>query len=115
MINTGVKFMFSIYKVSSFAIIAAISATVLMSTSSIAATTSKAEAAPMTIAFAETISRNDARQMVRSQLKDNGKRHLRVGQTVKRKGSWIVSVNTASNIFLYKVKIDAVSGEMSRA
>lgn len=115
MIDTGVKFMFSIYKVSSFAIVAAISATVLMSTSSIAATQGTAEAAPMTVAFADAITRSEARQMVRDQFANSTRKGLRLGHTSKRRGAWVVSVVSVEGVPVYKVKIDAVSGEMSRS
>lgn len=107
--------MFSIYKVSSFAVVAAISATVLMSTSSIAAATGTTEAAPMTTAFSDTISRSQAREMVREQIANDTRKGLRLGKTTKRNGAWVVSVVSVQGIPVYKVKIDVVSGEMSRA
>lgn len=115
MINTGVKFMFSTYKVSGFAVAAAISASVLMSASSMAATTGTVQAAPMTIAFADTISRSEAREMVREQIANDTRKGLRLGKTTKRSGAWIVSVVSVQGIPVYKVRIDVVSGEMSRA
>lgn len=107
--------MFSIYKVSTLAIVAAISASALMSIGSVArAEEPTAASEPMVVAFAQ-VSRTEARRIVREQLKADGKRSLRVGETVKRKGTWIVTVTTIAGITVYKVKVDADSGELSRA
>lgn len=107
--------MFSNYKVSTIAIVAALSASVMMPASSMAATGNKAEAAPMVIAFADTVSRTEARAMVRDQLRSSGVRDLRLGQTKRRKGAWLVTVTTNAGIAVYVVKVDIASGEMSRA
>lgn len=109
--------MFSIYKVSSLAVAAVVSASVLMSANAIAETPGSAQAqeTPMVLAAGDTISRSEARSMVRDQLKANGNRKLRVGSTSRSHGAWIVTVVTSQGTPAYKVRIDAVSGEMSRA
>lgn len=105
--------MFSFYKISTLAIVAAISASALMSVGSVARAEETA-AEPIVMAFAE-ISRTEARKIVKEQLKADGKRTLRVGNTVRGDGTWIVTVTTAQGTPVYKVEVDAVSGELSRA
>lgn len=109
--------MFSIYKVGTFAAVAVISASVLMSTSSIAAPAqpTEAEAAPMVVAFAQTVTKSEARRMVRDQLRADGNRKLRVGTTSRSNGAWLVTVTSVEGIPVYTVRVDSVSGELSRS
>lgn len=109
--------MFSIYKVGTFVAVAAISASVLMSTSSIAAAAqpTEAEAAPMVVAFAQTVTRSEARRMVRDQLRADGNRKLRIGETSRGDGAWLVTVTTVHGTPAYTVRVDSVSGELSRS
>lgn len=89
--------MFSIYKVSSLAVVAAISASFLMSASSMAGTLSGAE----------------ARELVREQLKAENIEGLRPLKTIEHDDSWVVTVITLQGDDVYKVRVDAVSGELS--
>lgn len=107
--------MFSIYKISTFAIVAAISASALMSLGSVASATETTTAAEPMVMAAAQISRTDARQLVRAYLKEEGKRGLRVGSTVRGMGTWIVTVTSNQGMPVYKIIVDAVSGELSRA
>lgn len=107
--------MLSIYKMSSFAIAAAISASLLMSVSTVARAADTTTAAEPMVLAASDISRTEAKKLVRAHLKSEGKRGFRVGNTVRRNGMWIVTVTNRDGIAVYKMTVDAASGELSRA
>ena len=110
--------MFSIYKISSFAIAAAISASLLLSVTSVAtaAETSAAGVQAASVEAAEAqISRREAKQIVKDYLKDSGKRGLRVSSVRAQGDYWLVSVKTATGLPATTMKVDKNSGDVSRA
>lgn len=111
--------MFSIYQVSKIAVIAAVSTTMLLSVSSLASaaeTTVGAEsAAPSTISAEAQITRSDARKIVNDYLKSNGKRNLRAGRTSGDGDHWVVKISTPMGVDAGTMRVDRVSGELSKS
>lgn len=112
--------MFSIYKISSFAIAAAISASLLLSVTSIATAAETSVAAPGVQAASineakAQISRREAKQIVKDYLKDSGKKGLRVSSVRAQGDYWMVSVKTATGLQATTMKVDKTSGDVSRA
>lgn len=112
--------MLSIYKMSSFAIAAAISASLLLSVASVAtaaepATATSGTQAPSTVAMKASISKSQAKQIVKDHLKDSGKRGLRVSSVRAQGAFWLVSVKTATGLAAATMRVDKNSGELSRA
>ena len=110
--------MFSIYKIGSLAVAAAISASLLLSVTSVA--TAAETTAPMAVAKASqantakaAVSRREAKQIVKDHLKDTGRQNLRVTSVRTQGDYWLVSVKTATGLHAATMKVDKNSGELS--
>jgi aspartyl/asparaginyl beta-hydroxylase (cupin superfamily) len=111
--------MLSIYQVSKIAVVAAISTSMLLSVSSLASAselTANAEsAAPSTISAEAHITRSEARKIVNEYLKSNGKRNLRAGRTSGDGEYWSVKIATPMGVDAGAMRVDRVSGELSKS
>lgn len=110
--------MFSIQKIGSLAIATAISASLLLSATSLA--TAAETTAPIAVAKASqtnaakaAISKSEAKQIVEDHLKDVGRPNLRVTSVRTRGDYWIVSVKTTTGLHAATMKVDKNSGELS--
>ena len=110
--------MFTIYKASTIAIVAAISTSLLLSVGSVAMaaeTPVAAAEAPVPTIVNGAVSRGEARKIVNDYLKSSDKRNLRAGRTNGDGEFWTVKISTPMGADAGEMKVNVNSGELSKS
>lgn len=104
---------------------AALSASLLVSGTSFAAPSQSFAGAPASAANdlsnltkanqSVDVSRSEARRIVNNYLKKEGKKNLRAGKTTATDNYWVVEIKSPSGLVAGTMKVNRVSGELSKS